>query len=282
MPKADFTEIAMKFQPFSLRNHLAKDVSEPFDAMSDELRNALWNIIEPVLNVYEERFVRRICQEVFRCSADDLVYSTAYRYHINIEEFHKYYDDLKWHQVYDILEYLMLYYRHAIHYLGTVRQNVNNALEQYNAAYHLVDDVIAPLTNRFDVNEIEEALVVLRPINGSAQHLHNALEAFSKRPLPDHGRVLLEARTAFEKMVRLLADDYESELPVCLGKIRDQKNVYEGPDSIVFDIIPILLIPEERFRQTMNAYGRSISYEHARFYLIQICNMINFLKRFVV
>lgn len=125
---------------------------------------------------------------------------------------------MPWNRVYDLLEAI---YQHwdaqAVGYgdqkktksRNEFETEVNEAFEQYLAAWRMITGRIVEFTTDADVGAVKDALADAAGSGENAifTHLDSALALFSQRPTPDYRNSIKEAITAVECVCRLLGAD---------------------------------------------------------------------------
>lgn len=121
-----------------------------------------------------------------------------------------------WYQTYDFIEYISEV--NASEELNLkFRGKVNEVLENEMSGYRFVDNYIAPVIDKVEIEEIEEALA--NKISGAKLHLSNALMSLSDRESPDYINSIKESISAVESAVNTLSGKTNIALNKCLQNL---------------------------------------------------------------
>ncbi|HZD35232.1 MAG TPA: hypothetical protein VE130_08520, partial [Nitrososphaeraceae archaeon] len=107
------------------------------------------------------------------------------------------YRKLRWNRICDLLEFIAsaLEFDEKANFIN----ECNRVLKYENSGYRFVGDVIAPITDREQISEIEKAL---NSFQVARSHIENAVELFSKRPDPDYPNTIKESISAVEALCK--------------------------------------------------------------------------------
>jgi hypothetical protein len=107
-----------------------------------------------------------------------------------------------WNEVYDLLQVTFKY--PAPRWMNSSPERyaarLNAVLEEENAAYRVIDGAIVQMTNRIEVDAIQHAID--GPEEIARRHMQNALELFAARENPNYAKVIQEAVSGVEALLR--------------------------------------------------------------------------------
>lgn len=207
---------------------------ENYKNISERLKNRLWNYIKEVFNYIGQNISQNHCLKLLIAIwsnlwgniTDDLghwsshgIASGTYGYdpnfiisnHIN-DTFFK----LKWHEVYDLLEFILKFIKNEIPNRNdwgesfllnykSFSDGINQILEQENAPYRFINGSITPITNEIEINEIAEAINKPKDKYESVTiSINKALTHFSNRKEPDYENSIKESITAIESLTQII------------------------------------------------------------------------------
>jgi len=223
-------------QRFSQRYGFAKVRDKlQIESMDVGLKNRLWNIVKKfyintliglldieyqtiecdegeIRNFSDKIFISKLYDHFFKTSEEPLTYT---KNEIKKDLKSKYYQ-LKWYEIYDLIEYVAEIY-HDKEHSNNFRQAVNKILEEEMSGYRFVDNYIAPIIDEVEIKEVEEALEYI--YTPARKHLSNALELLSDRENPDYQNSIKESITAVESVAKIISGK-ETDLAKCL-KVMD-------------------------------------------------------------
>lgn len=195
------------------------------DEMSEELRNSLWNLLAELYDgtgYHWRRVAPHVANYFRKVPVDEISYSHQRDW------FKKYFFDLSWYEVYNLLEFLVDNHtymtttkgidgRHSFpHHVGKggFIDNINYLLERESSGYRFVQGVLTPISCREEVDAIDEAVENSNRVrlHGAAQHIQTAIGLLGKRPEPDYRNAVKEAISAVESVAKLIARDDSSSL----------------------------------------------------------------------
>ena len=163
-----------------------------------DLRNGLWNIIKSLILDKLERISKH---------GLSLFFTGTQYYNLCMTLWHNFYkltkdsipDDpsqaekyirdryfkSEWYEVYELLEFMALFYKGS-HYINaqSFMDSCNVILEREFAGYRFLEEKIVPITNKIEIEEIENAIKQtggFSPFNGANIHLKSALEKLSDK-----------------------------------------------------------------------------------------------------
>jgi len=209
---------------FSERNKIIEPRSAfQIEDIDEGLKNRLWNLIQSsyfnsIRTLYGEVeyqqdmiFLKRIYDEFFKLSSS--IGKSLSSINKNIKN---QYSSFLWYEIYDFIEFIS-----EINASETrnkdFRLNVNGVLESEMSGYRFVDNFIAPIIDKVEIEEIEEAL--FSKISGAKIHFSNSLMSLSDRENPDYINSIKESISAVESTVNELSGKKNVALNKCLHKL---------------------------------------------------------------
>ena len=211
-------------------------VTEPsqllqMSSMSSSLRSRLWNVLrEDALSesdIYHPlNIFRYIADKFLKVPLDD-VPKQAYQ---QVSYLHNlFFQEWKWYDVYNFVEFVVdnyenVGYRRPGIFDSFVRK-VNMILEDELAGYRIIERTITPLTNKAEVESIQDTFSsVKNRFDGTQTHFGTALQLFSKRPDPDYRNSIKEAISAVESLVTTIAG--EKDFARALRMLREKLGLH--------------------------------------------------------
>jgi hypothetical protein len=194
----------------------AKSVIQMND-MDIDLHNCLWNAVTLCYwdNMGEnysysgsmQTFVKELWVYHFKIPLDTLLDAWP-QIHKAIK---KQYDDYKWYEVYDFLEYVVKNY-FSKSKNKKFMELCNSFLERELSAYRFVGGKITQITSQEEISEIEEALNISRPFKAVTIHIKTALALFSDKKSPDYRNSIKESISAVEAICKLIVKKENPDL----------------------------------------------------------------------
>ena len=99
---------------------------------------------------------------------------------------------------------------------------VNSELEEEKSAYRFVGNLLAPITNLTEINEIQRSLEQVDRFGSVSKHIEDAVKMYARKPNPDYRNTIKEAISAVEFAARIISDKPTATLGEAI-KIVDEK-----------------------------------------------------------
>lgn len=252
------------------------------EVVDAKLRVQLWNILK--ISIWDSfdysnerydqtsqkinRLVSRLWFHYFNNDLDHLPHfkndrNNAYNYLKN------YFNTCEWFEVYEFLEFIA----QDDSDLVTIQTKswINKTLEQHNAAYRFVDELIVEVTDKNEIESIEEGLT--HPEQAVKAHLKTALEMLSNKESPDYRNSVKESISAVEAACRLLTNNKSATLGDALKRI---KNLHPGMKQ-AFDKLYGYTSDASGIRHSL-VDEPTISYADAKFMLVTCSAFVSYLN----
>ena len=255
------------------------------ETMDADLRISLWNIIKlSFLDGFEKKvyglntnfneFAKILWINFFKLPIDKIPLNNNTTEEIIRDKFFKY----EWFEVYDFLEFLA-----SLNYLTYRTENLiknsNNILEIEFSAYRFIGNLISPISNSLEIEEIEEALsqnISFTSLNGANIHLTNALEKLSDKKNPDYRNSIKESISALETTFRILTG--ESTLGKSLNSLNSKGiEIDEQLKSGYEKIYAFTNNKQSGIRHAIVDEHKTPDFDDAKYILLLSSSMINYL-----
>lgn len=269
----------VKFIPFSERyGHVEVPDTLQLNEMSDELRNCLWNVIQPYIRhlireIGQDNFIKSFFQNIIKQP-----FSKIPEYLTHQEKFiENKFLETKWYTVYSIIEFLS--FRDTSFYFpplpNVIINNINNVLKNENSGYRLIDKKIVPITSENEISEIQEALDN-NSDSGVAEHLKTALKYLSDKTSKDYRNSVKESISAVEAYTRGITD--KSTLGPALSKLESNGIIIPNVLKQGFEKIYCWTCGSDGIRHAIMEDAKPVDMAEAKFMLVACSAFINYLK----
>lgn len=212
---------------FSQRMGLEIEKAIQKEGIDRELRTALWNIVytfsEDVIEDYEERwYLQNHIWRYFYVLPRDEMQGNIFN-----DWTKKFILKKEWNLVYDLVQEYVEYFSEKFEYLlEAIIKNINDELEEHNAAYRLVDNLIIPISSQSEVDEIKDVLEKSKSRFANVYtHLSMALKHLSEREKPDYRNSVKESISAVESLCKLISGDSNADLGKALAEIEKEGKI---------------------------------------------------------
>lgn len=180
------------------------------ERITPEIQNAIQNCIEDfidkldVINTYQpENTFSLIEKEIYVHYFNGL--KSDYKYGFSIEYIK--YKSNEWYKKLDIIELILENlksisdeYTWYYNVYNDFVQSLNYEFKRLNFGYHIIENKITEVTSEEEIITIENALKVSK--DNVREHLHKALDLYSKRPTADYRNSIKESISAVEAISR--------------------------------------------------------------------------------
>lgn len=266
---------------FSERKGL-KPVSEviQINSMNEALRNSLWNALDVTLwskegfiySQYGEPNIMPLSRALWFHYFKKPIDSRPDRAHKILATIRDYFFSCEWHEVYDLLEFIVSECKRSTPRLA---EFLNNFLDRELSGYRLVAGHLADITSQEELTMIEEAARDPR-FAGVSAHIARALELYADRENPDYRNSIKESISAVESMARLVSGDEKATLGDALKAIEKSGRLHPALKEGFLKLYGYTS-DEQGIRHAM-LDEPNLTAADARYFLVSCSSFVNYLK----
>ncbi|RBL93340.1 AbiJ-NTD4 domain-containing protein [Chitinophaga flava] len=258
--------------------------------LDDDLKNGLWNIYNVCiynlisgsnhgsnsLSGIGELFANHLWHNFFKLTIDSAP-SDYYKLYYSLKK--RFYEG-EWYETFDLIQesYSYLVGINFFKVPQNVENSFNEILEREFSGYRFIQGIIAPITNKHEISELNNAIEnteIFSTLNGCNIHLRSALEKLSDKITPDYRNSIKESISAVESICKVIStrpkDTLNSAIDRIKGKIKIHAQLEQG-----FKNIYNYTSDEGGVRHGMMDTP-SCDFEDAKFMLISCSAFINYL-----
>jgi hypothetical protein len=252
----------------------------------EALRTKLWNVLKVTIwDKYDpqnyrlkevcaktDMMLKRLWFHFFNLDLDSLPNFLPQFYGDENTAYHhlkNFFFSCNWFELYDFIEAVSLDQSELIG--DETREWINKVLEEQNAAYRFVGKEIAEITDKQEIEAIEDGL--LHPEKAVRTHLETALRMLSDKQSPDYRNSIKESISAVEAACRLASGKETATLSDVLKKIKNIHPVL----SKAFNQLYGYTSDESGVRHSLIDES-NITYAEAKFMLIACSAFVSYLK----
>jgi hypothetical protein len=254
------------------------------DLMDADLRNGLWNIVWTLAfgaircRSYDfvdddwKPFLTNVWHLFFKWRVDEIPWNFSDKVQDVVKEW---FFKAQWYEVYDFLEFLA-------NEKGPIAAQAyktlcNKVLEKELSGYRFVGNEIAPITNKAEIAEVDQALEMAEEhsLIGVKKHIESALEKLSDKKNPDYRNSIKESISAVESLSVIIAKDSKATLGQALKKIRDTIGLHPALER-GFGAIYGYTSDEGGIRHAM-IDETTCDFEDAKYMLVSCSAFVNYL-----
>lgn len=274
---------SMKFSQKIGKKPVRKDIQN--ETMDEELKNGLWNIIKMFFidklrsgGIYEEPEIKefsKILWHNFYKKSIDSIPNNAYKIELEIRtNFYK----SEWYEVYDFVEFIVSIQADEYAKKDFI-QTLNKLLEIEFSGYRIINEVIAPISNQLEFDEVNYALKktkYLTALKGANIHLSNAIELISDKKNPNYRNSVKESISAVESACRKITS--ENTLGKSLNKLESKGIIINKQLKTGFEKIYAYTNDKDNgIRHAIVTEPNEPDFSDAKYMLISCSAFINFL-----
>jgi len=257
------------------------------EAIDEDLFNGLWNMVKifvldriPKYSQYGSKatefdhFSNILWHKFYKLPID-----TIPEYDFQTEKFirDRFFKG-QWYDIYDFIEFLASLEFPSVNTHDFI-EAVNNLLEREFSAYRFIDGKIAPISNKIEVEEIQQSLDQVNyftSLSGANIHLTNALDKLSDRKNPDYRNSIKESISAIETTCRVLTG--ESTLGKALNSLESKGIKIDDQLKSGFDkIYAFTNNKQSGIRHAIIEEHKNPDFDDAKYMLVVCSSFINYL-----
>lgn len=203
-------------------------------------------------------------------------YDPSSRFSLIINDINNHWDSFEWFQCFDFIEILLQfdYMNTTEESLIRLKDNLNGDLENEKMGYRIIDNQIVDITNKEEIDEIEEAID--SNFNIVNDHIQKSLELYSDRKNPDYKNSIKESISAVESMCCIICGK-KVELGKALGKLEKNGIYIHGAMKNGFQALYGYASDESGIRHG-GIEDKEVTEEDAKFMLVTCSAFVNYLK----
>lgn len=259
------------------------------ESMDEPLRNGIWSLLKVFcwdhasyssgmyggyyISESSNKALYQLCSKLwfnyFKHPLDDLDHNWTKV----LKQLREYFFSCEWYEVYDFLEFVANNYR-RYKFQEPFVDACNNLLEKEMSAYRFLNGVITRITEREELEEVEQALT-----NSSgpvSTHLRRSLELLSDRNSPDYRNSIKESISAVESLVATVLGEDGGTLGQLLKKLEAELNLHPALKS-AFSSLYGYTSDEGGIRHALMEAG-SNDFHDAKFMLVVCSSFVNFVN----
>ncbi|MCR5803942.1 MAG: hypothetical protein K6G47_06735 [Clostridia bacterium] len=159
----------------------------------------------------------------------------------------------------------------------SVFESANKCFEKEYVGYRFVDGIIVPISDKHEIETIQEALSTeYQPVY---DHISKANQLLADREHPDFENSIKESISAVEAVCEIFtgAKGSDATLGKMLKKLEDNGVVIHSALKSAFNTLYGYTSDASGIRHARNIGGSSSTFEEAKFMLVACCAFINYL-----
>lgn len=163
---------------------------------------------------------------------------------------------------------------------GTVKwihfqEEINKLFEKECVGYRFIGDKIVAITDKNEIDEIEQACNV--PYNGCKSHIEKAVGFLADREHKDYKNCIKESISAVESICQIMVDDEKATLGEAIKKLKDNGIKIHPALETAFSKLFGYTSDEGGIRHAEGLFVSEVSFEEAKFMLVSCSAFVNYL-----
>ena len=260
---------------FSKRYNFEKEKIIQINDMDNDLRTSLLNII--YLHFFKDQFYPQIdflvpiWIKILKKDVSELDYlrNAEQKFRILKREFF----NNEWYKIYDIIE-LIIHTSSSSDKISLIK-NFNDMLEMENSAYRIINEVVVPITDEIEIQEIEKVFCLDNKFKSVKDQINQALILLSDKKDPDYKNSFKESISAVESLCKIILNEDKISLGQALRKIEND-NKYEINGSLKAGFFFFFCFASTEVRHG-SIKEDEIDYDLSKFMVVACCALINYL-----
>lgn len=257
------------------------------EAMNDDLRTSLWNVIVDSFQRPRDRgwgeMAKALARDVLKAPTDMLPSLGSGNRKWVRERFYK----LPWHGAYDLVEYIAQNFHKLEAAVGLrIYQSgspvgsfaaFNEILERELSGYRFVGGVLTPISSPTEVAEIEQAIgqSAKSGFGGAGVQLAAALRLLGKKPDPDYRNAIKEAISAVESVSTQIGGGKPIGLKPALDKLEGQVHIHPALKAAFVKLYGYAS-NEDGIRHAI-LQDPKVGFDEAKFMIVSCSAFVNYL-----
>lgn len=258
-----------------------KKLDLQLDYVDEDLKNSIWNVFQKyILDSITTQFLKEseyyyifesLWINLFKKPLDTIEELTQYAK----QQIRKIYFELDWYEVYDLVEFIAGI--ELPDYGVDLSEIYNSVLEREMSGYRFIDGVLSKITDKNELNEIENAIKSARKskYEGTFIHLRSSVIKLSDRKNPDYRNSIKESISAVESCVKQISKDPNAKLTTALNLIQEKVGLHAALKK-GFSALYGYTSDEDGIRHAMLEL-KVCEFEDAKYMLASCSSFINYL-----
>lgn len=259
--------------------------------IDEDLKNRLWStVLEELFDKLQNysfpssdetqkgKVCKVIWKEFFNKAVDEISsYTNSKNVYIEgfIKELRDWFFEAEWYEIYDLIEFLLIFETAAND--SNYTEICNLALEKEVAGYRIINDKVVQITSEEEIFAIEEAIANTDKWKSVSTHLATSLNNLADRKNPNYRNSIKESISAVESFCKIITRDDKATLGKALAEIEKSHNLH-GSLKTAFSAIYGYTSDSSGIRHALLENDVTVEFEDAKFMLVSCSAFINYLK----
>ncbi|SMG26807.1 hypothetical protein SAMN05720489_1952 [Fibrobacter sp. UWB13] len=180
-------------------------------------------------------------------------------------------------EVFDFIEFLAMhrYDKYEIEKRKGFYETINSIFEMEYVGYRFVDGRITPITDKNEIDSIEEACN--NEFEGTRAHIKKAVGFIADREHKDYKNCIKESISAVESICSIVVGNEKATLGQALKRLEDNGLVIHSALKNAFSNLYGYTSDEGGVRHANGMFESDVTFEEAKFMLVSCSAFVNYL-----
>ena len=223
----------------------------------------------------KERFCKALLSDVFNQSTV-LEYGDSFDWRRVFKRIQMVIRNAPFNEVLDVLWYINDWVEKSYYsYTTYFSEEFNKLFETEYVGYRFVDGKIVAITDKCEIEEIEQACNV--PYSGCKAHIEKAVGFLADREHKDYKNCIKESISAVESICQIIVGDDKATLGEAIAKLKDNGiNIHQALGK-AFSKLFGYTSDEGGIRHAEGLFVSEVSFDEAKFMLVSCSAFVNYL-----
>lgn len=220
-------------------------------------------------------FCKALLSDVFNQSTV-IGYGCSFSWRKLFVRLQKVVDNAPFNEVLDLLWYINDWIEKSYYsYTAYFSDEFNKLFETEYVGYRFVDGKIVAITDKCEIEEIEQACNV--PYSGCKAHIEKAVGFLADREHKDYKNCIKESISAVESICQIIVGDDKATLGEAIAKLKDNGiNIHQALGK-AFSKLFGYTSDEGGIRHAEGLFVSEVSFDEAKFMLVSCSAFVNYL-----
>ena len=226
---------------------------------------------------YEDLFFQHLIMDVF---SERVSINRLHPYRLaNLEDkLYKVFIDAPYNEVLDLVQYIIRWLTNMnkrIKEKNMFFELMNQVFEDEYVGYRFVDGSIAPITDKNEIDSIEDACN--NEFAGTRAHIKKAVGFIANREHKDYKNCIKESILAVESICSIIVGNEKATLGQALKRLEDNGLVIHTALKNAFSSLYGYTSDEGGIRHSEGMFESDVTFEEAKFMLVSCSAFVNYL-----
>ena len=167
------------------------------------------------------------------------------------------------------------YHSYTMQVEGYIYDAINELFEKEYVGYRFVNDKIVQITDKNEIEEIENACN--NPFDGCRSHIQKAVDFLADREHKDYKNCIKESICAVESICKIIVGDEKADLNKAIKKLKDSGLQLHSALELAFVKLYAYTSDKGGIRHSEGIFESNVTFEDAKYMLVSCSAFVNYL-----